>query len=408
MTNQHEAICRGRDNLISIHKLALPLPFVFAALLAVALGHCAGAAARAQSGNAPQPPTTGTNAQEDQIKITTEEIRLPVFAYDEYGRFDPTLVPEDILVMEDDVPQQVRSLRHVPSHIVLLLDTGGDSSGLHGLSKSTSLTRAIAQQLVQRIPAGDQVTVIQANERVETIQGWTTDKRSVLTALQWKLIGSKRSRLMEGIVAAAQALAEQPEGSRHIVLVTDGYEAPGARVNRAEAMRQLLAARATVHVISYTEYVRQKPAAAKKSADQGGVGMDRERVRAIAMAGIDPTMPPGQSRGTFGGGGAGAGIRFDPAMRRVRKEYEEKVKRSQESLKKLAEETGGAILLPKSDEEMLKASHEVARDIGAQYIVTYRPKRPLSEATSGEHRRIAVVPRKTSLKLRARQGYVVP
>lgn len=379
----------------------------FALLLAVAPTHYGGAGSlvRAQSGNVPR-PSVDPDAQ-DQIRIITEEVRLPVFAYDEFGHFDPTLAPDDILVLEDDVPQQVRSVRHIPSNIVLLLDTGGDSTGPHGLSKSTSLTRAVAQQIVRQTSPGDQMTVIQVNERVETIQPWTTDKQAALTTLQWKLIGTKRSRLMEGIVAAAQAIDARPEGSRHIVLVTDGFEAADAKMSRAEAMQKLLAARATVHVISYTEYVRQKPAAAKKGERQTNeADMDRERLRAIRMAGIDPTMPPGQSRGTFGGGGGA--ITFDPAMRRARKEYENKVKRSQESLTKLAQETGGAIFLPKSDQEMMNASDEVARDIGAQYIVTYRPKRSLAEAKSGEYRRIAVAPRKTSLKLRARQGYVVP
>ncbi|MEJ7618899.1 MAG: hypothetical protein WKF30_18435, partial [Pyrinomonadaceae bacterium] len=173
-----------KDGKTFINILSLAFILHPSAYIPPKLGHFVGATASAQSRNA-LPTTTGADAQEDKIRITTEEIRLPVFAYDEYGRFDPTLVPEDILVMEDDVPQQVRSLRHVPSHLVILLDTGGDSSGLHGLSKSTSLTRAVAQQLVQRISAGDQVTVIQANERVETIQGWTADKRAVLTALQW-------------------------------------------------------------------------------------------------------------------------------------------------------------------------------------------------------------------------------
>lgn len=361
--------------------------------------------ARAQSGNAPRPVVDPET--QDQIKITTEEVRLPVFAYDEFGRFDPTLSPDDILVLEDDVPQQVRSVRHIPSHIVLLLDTGGDATGPHGLSKSTSLTRAVAQQIVRQMKPDDQVAVIQVNERVETVQPWTADKQAALTTLQRKLIGTKRSRLMEGLAAAAQILSDRPEGSRHVVLVTDGVEAPDAKMTRAEAVAQLLEARATVHVVSYTEYVRQKPAAKKDANQTTEADMDRERLRAIRMAGIDPTMPPGQSRGTFGGG-AGGGVRFDPAMRRARKEYENKVKKSQETLIKLAQETGGNIVLPKSDQEMIDAGNEVARDVGAQYIVTYRPKRPLAEAKSGEYRRVAVAPRKTSLKLRARQGYVVP
>lgn len=375
-----------------------------AALITMMLGQ----QATAQSGNVPRAQTAAQQDEQEQIRIITEEVRLPVFALDEHGHFDPTLTPDDILVLEDDVPQQVRSVRSIPSHVLLLVDTGGgDSSGLHGLSKSTSLSRAVAQQMVKLIPPSNQIALMQVNDRVEMIQDWTADKRSVSNILEWKLIASKRSRLMEGISAAAQALATRPEGSRHIVLITDGFEAPGAKVSRSEALQKLMAARAAVHIVSYTEYVRQKPEKAKKKTGPDGVGMDQERQRAIAMAGVEPTMPPGQSRGTYGGT-RGSGIVFDPAMRRVRKEYEEKVKRSQETLSKLAAETGGTIHLPKTDEEMLKAGGEIARDIGAQYIVTYRPKRPLSASKSGEYRRIVVAPRKTSVTLRARPGFVVP
>ncbi|MCA1612805.1 MAG: hypothetical protein LC800_01375 [Acidobacteria bacterium] len=41
-------------------------------------------------------------------------MRIPVFARDDYGRFDPSLETDDVLVLEDGVPQQVRSIRRVP------------------------------------------------------------------------------------------------------------------------------------------------------------------------------------------------------------------------------------------------------------------------------------------------------
>ena len=51
---------------------------------------------------------------------------------------------------------------------------------------------------------------------------------------------------------------------------------------------------------------------------------------------------------------------------------------------------------------------EVARAIGAEYVVTYQPKRPLAEATPGEYRRIEVASRRVGLSLQSRRGYVVP
>ncbi len=42
------------------------------------------------------------------------------------------------------------------------------------------------------------------------------------------------------------------------------------------------------------------------------------------------------------------------------------------------------MLLPLNSDEMLAQANEVARAIGAEYVVTYRPKRPLAEAKPGD------------------------
>ena len=95
-------------------------------------------------------------------------------------------------------------------------------------------------------------------------------------------------------------------------------------------------------------------------------------------------------------------------MRKQRKAYEAEVKKSQQALTKIAEETGGKIMLPLNSQEMLAQASEVARAIGAEYVVTYRPKRPLAEANPGEYRRIEVASRRVGLSLHSRRGYVVP
>jgi len=95
-------------------------------------------------------------------------------------------------------------------------------------------------------------------------------------------------------------------------------------------------------------------------------------------------------------------------MRRQRKAYEADVKKSQQVLTNITDETGGQLLLPLTGEEMIAKSNEVARAIGAEYVVTYRPKRPLAEAQAGEYRKIQVQSRKVGVTLQSRRGYVVP
>lgn len=368
---------------------------VMVALLAFAAGRSS-----SQEPAKPQPsPSPTPEKDQEPVKVFTEEVRLPVVAFDSYGHYDPTLELDDVLVLEDGVAQQLRSLRHVPANVLFLLDTGGESSGLGGMGKSTSLTRDVASRLVTKLEDGASIAVMQSGNATEMLQPWTTDKAAVLKTLKNKLLSTKRSRISDAIANASVQLKDRPEGSRHVVMITDGVDSPGGKVDRAEAMRTLMSARATVHIISYTEFVRQKN---PKNIAPVSVG---QRPRSSdPIAANDPTMPPGQTRAPS----YGISIRFDPAMKRQRKAYEAEVKKSQQALKTIADETGGRMMLPIDSMEMLAQANEVARAIGAEYVVTYRPKRPLAEAQPGEYRRIEVASRRVGVSLQSRRGYVVP
>lgn len=328
-----------------------------------------------------------------------EEIRLPVSAMDRFGHHDPTLEIDDVLVLEDGKPQTVKSVSHIPAHVLLILDTGGDGTGLGGSSKKTSTTRDVAVRLISRLHRGDRVAVVQSSNQAELLQSWTEDFFQVARVLKTKLFASKRSRIFEAMAKAAQLLSDRPEGSRHVVLITDGVETPGGKIRLEEALKQLRAARATVHVISYTEFVRQK-----SDKQQPAVTAGPRPAANDPIASTDPTMPQGTTRSPA----FGIAINFDPAMKKVRKAYEAETKKSEKWLTALADETGGQIFLPKTTDEMIARSEEVARNIGLEYVVTYRPTRPLSSAEPGEYRKVEVVSRRVGLYLRSRRGYVVP
>ena len=356
--------------------------------------------AQAQSG-APRlrpSPTPAPSPREDQepVKVFTEEVRLPVVAYDDYGHFDPSVEMNEILVLEDGVPQDIRSVRRIPASILLLIDT----SAAVTLAKDIKITRAVALRLVAALRAGDHISVLQFSDRPQLLQDWTTDTQLVAQVLKTKLSGTKRERLSEAMMAAVAQLKDRPAGSRHVVLITDGVETPGGKVSYEEAVKQLSAAQATVHVISYTAAVRA--AIERRNGGgvfRGGTGSQRE-----ALPVPDPTLPPGQTRNpsvTFGT------IDLDRKMRRWYKKYSDDTRQSEERLTRLAEETGGRILLATKTEDMIGQADEVARDIGAQYVITYAPKRPLASAPSGEYRRVEVASRRVGLRLRTRRGYVV-
>lgn len=348
----------------------------------------------------PTPKVEPKSEDQERVRVFTEEVRLPVSAMDQYGHYDPTLEIDDVLVLEDGEPQKIRSVRHVPANVLFILDTGGDGNGLSGLSKKTSTTRAVALKVISRLPEGDRIAVMQSSNQAELLQSWTDDVDDVTRTLTWKMFAGKRSRLFETMTKAAQLLSDQPEGSRHVILVTDGVETPGGKVPLDDALKQLLGVRATVHVISYTAFVRQK-------TDQHNVTLVTKDnpIAGDPVITNDPTLPPGVNRGgpTFG-----VGITFDPAMRRVRKAYEAETKKSEKWLATLADETGGRIFLPMSTDEMIDEGEEVAREIGAEYVVTYRPTRALAGAKPGEYRKVEVASRRVGLHLHSRRGYIVP
>ena len=368
-------------------------------VIAVFLAFAATQSSSQQSSKPQTTPQPSPSPTEEPVKVFTEEVRLPVIALDAYGHYDPTLELDDILVLEDGVIQQLRSVRHIPANVLFLLDTGGDSTGVGGLSKSTSLTREVASRLVSRLQNGTSIAIMQSGNSAEVLQPWTTDKSAVLRTLKNKLLSTKRSRISEAIVSASMQLRERPEGSRHVVMITDGVDSPGGKVDRAEAMRKLIAARATVHVISYTEFVKQK-----SDKNSSPVVAGQRPPSSDPITATDPTLPPGTTRSPS----YGIGIRFDPAMTRRRKAYEAELKKSEQALQNVTEETGGRMMLPLNSQEMLAEATEIARAIDAEYVVTYRPKRPLAEAQPGEYRRIEVASRRPGLNLQSRRGYVVP
>ncbi|HVF57233.1 MAG TPA: VWA domain-containing protein [Pyrinomonadaceae bacterium] len=358
---------------------------------------------RAQSGVRPKPtpsPTPSNQEGQDDEKVFVEEVRIPVFAYDEKGRFDPTLELEDVLVVEDGVPQQVRSVRRVPASVLLLLHAGGELNP----AMRTKTTSDIASSVLSALGEGDSFAAMQFSGRTEVLQDWTTEKTAAARAIRSKMFPGKGSNLSLALARAAEYFQTQPVGNRHLVLITDGVDTAGPNEYQA-AVKKLLAAQTTLHVISYTAVGRKElKKQSKYPKEVAGAAQSRAD---MATVGIDPTRPAGMRRDGINPPQVNGGIRFDPALRRQRKAYEDAMKKGESKLKSLTEETGGRILMAGATEEMITQGGDVAREINAQYVVTYSPKRALANSPPTEYRYIRVGARRVGLQLRARRGYVV-
>jgi hypothetical protein len=294
--------------------------------------------------------------EQDRIRIFTQEIVLPIVAYDVYGHFDPTIGADDVLVLEDGAAQQVKSARRIPLNVILLIDMGS----VVGFTQHLDITRTIASAVISRLRAGDKMALIQFTNRAEVLQDWTDDSAKVRKAFDpehGKVLSGSRSRMSEGLKATVDKLKEKEIGSTHVVVITDGDDMPGS--DYAATVNQLLRLQPTVHMLSYTT---------------------------LARAEVRKQKP---------------GMFFDRAMKRFYNEYDDSLRESEQRLTILAENFGGRIFLPGSTDEAVKQGNDLAGEIGATCVLTYTPKRPLDFDADTKPRRLEVFPRRTGLRVRA-------
>src|SRR5262245_20703367 len=116
---------------------------------------------------------TTCQAQEP-VKVFVEEVRIPITAKDSYGRFDPTVEINDLLVRENGIAQPLKSVYRMPASVLLLVDTGEELNR----AKNVRLTKAVASTLISSLQTGNQIAVMQVNDRVELLQPWTEKQAS--------------------------------------------------------------------------------------------------------------------------------------------------------------------------------------------------------------------------------------
>jgi hypothetical protein len=322
-----------------------------------------------------------------------------------YGRVDPTVELNDLLILENGVRQEARSLRRVTASVLLLLDTGGEINS----AKNVRATREIARTLVSSLAPQDQISVMQFNNKIELLQDWTTDKGQVTHVLDTKLLSGKRAAFSPALDAAVGQFRTQPVGCRHLVLITDGVETAGTKPGRTAAIKRLMASNAVVHVLSYTVVSR---ASTKES-----LRIARNRNKSTVPDDVVNSLPPDDHGPKKLGLGSfylrqlhkpgGKTFDLDPDRRRQIREYEEAMVESEFMLTALSKEAGGTIWLPESLDQMIADGANAAHLIDAEYIVTYRPSRALASAEKDEVRRIEIVSRRVGLKIVSRRSYVV-
>lgn len=306
--------------------------------------------------------TKDKNSQQDDkgaVRLRAEEVLLPVSVRTDTGKLIEKLLPSDLIVAEDDKRQQITSVLRMNSNVLLILDT----SGREVIVKSINKNRELALKIIESLGSQDQAAILTYADKVSLISDWKTDKEELRQSLNEKFKPGLDARLYESLLFAARQVLPKADGRRSVVLITDGVNSFDAQAF-SDALAELHRARATVYIVS-----------------QGQIILDDIEPRAYNALSWYEMLTSERSR-----------------ILRLRR-YAGKITEGQALLGKLAEDTGGFVWIPKSDEEFLKANAEVIEEIGTEFVVSY-----ITERRKGDEdfHSVKVYPATASMRVRSR------
>jgi VWFA-related protein len=346
---------------------------------------------------APTPP-------DETIRITTEEVHLNVTAQTSNGKFVPNLVPDDLLIVESGTPQKIESMRRVPASVLLLLDTGGNFN----FAKTLDMTRLTAHLLVENIAPENAFAVMQAYNKIETVSDWTSDKAKIQDDLSKKLFGGNSSRFADSINAAIEKFGSRPLENRHLVFIGDALDSAASEFERQKALQNLLGANITVHVIAYNKMEANRALGATRPFQ---IGEEREapRISEDVLEGIIQQMPR-QMKDNFRRMMKAERlfvVRLDRKAIKIAKQKRENWLKGETELAAIAEDTGGMFQAPEEPQTMWLIALDVAKAIGAQYVVTYIPIKSVADSPADNSRKIRVGTHCSGVQIRSRHKVVL-
>lgn len=279
------------------------------------------------------------------FRAGTELVSLSVTATDARGKYVAGLTAGDFVVLEDGLPQDVVFFSPAEGRLAvsLLIDSSGS------MEHRLGLTRKAARTFVAQLRPGDIAQIVEFNDRVQIVQPFTGDQAALAGSLDQITIGGLTS-LYNAVYIALRSFEPPPVSDadawrRHVIVVlSDGED--------------------TASLVSYDTLLD----AAKRS---------QTVIYTIGLA-LEPPAGDAPERIQL----------FLESPRFV--------------LRRLADETGGRILLADRADQLGSVYEEIANELAHQYVLGYQP-RPSN--ARNEWRTLGVQVNQPNVQARTRPGY---
>jgi Ca-activated chloride channel family protein len=317
---------------------------------------CLSAAARAQSQDDPEVVTTSTNL-----------VILNVGVADRRGQAVTNLTRGDFAVYEDGVRQSVVSFEptSAPFSLVLLLDMSGSTINFRPTLKQSAL------RFIDALGPEDRVEVVAFNDKIQTLQHFTSDHREVAFAIN-EAKGKGNTNLYKALRHSLAELAKEGKRRKAVVVLTDGLDTDERGLD-GRASAEAKTGEEAVAAVKPVESAALR--AVLDAADRQGV-----TIYPLALPSADPTkllpLTPQQSA--------------IYASARVR-------------MQALADRTGGRLHEIRRLEDMGRLYAEVAAEMRTLYSLAYQSTG--ARARDGKWRAITVEVTRADAIARSRPGY---
>jgi VWFA-related protein len=302
---------------------------------------------------------------DDVISVNTTEVLLPVTVRDGRGMLVSHLTRRDFRIFEDGIQQPLSdlSLRQVPVDIALIVDASSS------VAANLEDFRVAAAGFATHLAEDDRVSLIQFDDKVVLLQGWTKSLVQFRRALR-RIVPGMFTRFHDALLLASRDQAPRAHARHAVIVLTDGIDS-GRGITFQAALRAALQYQTTVYVVSNTQIERskkQEELAVLLSASESAIRFNRIRIDDLHL-----------------------GL--------------EALDQSELHLEELTAATGGRLYKPVTFQDLEKTYAEVADELRHQYALYYAP---LNSKRDGQYRNVRVETTDAGHRISARIGYYAP
>lgn len=328
-----------------------------------------------------------------RFRTGVELINVTATVTDRNGRFVSGLEKQDFRLFDDNLEQQIThfSAERVPVSLGLVVDTSGSMEGEKWLAARQALNRFLVELLDEQ----DEVFLYRFDNSPELVEGWTTDRHRIASALG--RIRPRGATSLYDAVADAIPLAQQGRHRKKaLVVISDGNDT-NSRTTIQELKQMIRETEVLVYAIgidspdAYVPFNRwpTRQITGMQSGPRMPVPMPFPMPgRRNPPASPPRTPPPGPYPPTTPGGGTPMRNRLDDRVNVA-------------ALRDITDDSGGRTEIVRSARDLGPATSGIADELSRQYYLGYVAQ----GKKDGRWHAIRIDVRGNHL-VRARRGYV--